>query len=319
MRIKSILRPKLLTKKGKPVPEWQRTRARQAALPELRRAARRAPAFEAPPLRIPKEQLVIWTLPAKFGLPDLLEPFPRFCRIVCRPPRLPMYRVRKDQKVFTATEWATFLHAIETIAVSGVPSPTYPEFVGMHDLAMTTPAGHMWGAHGGQNFLAWHREYLAKLEARLILINPLVTIPYWNWAVDRAVPASISNPGDLTAWGVTRSFSASWLPTPQQVNNALAAGVGPPDFATFQSAVEGIHNYVHGAVGGTMSTSRSPADPIFWLHHAFIDKLWDDWQRAHPAPAFNPPNVGDTLQPPPVMTRTVSQVLRTTDLGYVYQ
>jgi len=39
---------------------------------------------------------------------------------------------------------------------------------------------------------------------------------------------------------------------------------------------------------------------------------------AHPSPGGDPPNTGDTLQPPPIMTRTVGQVLDTRALGYVY-
>lgn len=59
------------------------------------------------------------------------------------------------------------------------------------------------------------------------------------------------------------------------------------------------------AVGGTMGTSSSPAYPVFWLHHAFIDKPFADWEIVHPSPGGDPPNTGDTLQPPPIMTRTV--------------
>jgi tyrosinase len=67
-----------------------------------------------------------------------------------------------------------------------------------------------------------------------------------------------------------------------------------------------------------MQTSTSPADPLFWLHHAFIDKLLADWHIAHTGAAFNPPNTAETLQPPPILTRTVNQVLSTQALGYVY-
>lgn len=42
------------------------------------------------------------------------------------------------------------------------------------------------------------------------------------------------------------------------------------------------HNYVHGAVGGPggwMSDPRTAAlDPIFWLHHANVDRLWEVWR-----------------------------------------
>lgn len=34
---------------------------------------------------------------------------------------------------------------------------------------------------------------------------------------------------------------------------------------------------------GQMGDSRSPLDPMFWIHHAGVDKLWYDWQNADPA------------------------------------
>ena len=39
------------------------------------------------------------------------------------------------------------------------------------------------------------------------------------------------------------------------------------------------HNFVHGWVGGTMSAFLSPLDPLFWCHHANLDRLWWRWVR----------------------------------------
>ena len=267
-------------------------------------------------LRIDKARIRI--APAQFSIRDLLLPERWWVAYFCRP-RL---RVRKNQKNLTQIEWQRFIHAIEALAESGMPSPTYADFVQIHINAMDTMAGMAWGAHtmaghNGRNFLAWHREYLAKIEARLIAINPLVTIPYWDWVTDRsAIPPALTDPGDLSDWGITRgaAFNGSALATAAQLN-ALLAGAA---FPAFQSTLEAspFHNLLHGLVGGTMRTSASPADPLFWLHHAFIDKIWADWQMLHPG--VNPANATEVLQPPPIMTRTVAQVLDTRSLGYVY-
>ncbi|MFI8436157.1 tyrosinase family protein [Streptomyces sp. NPDC079020] len=48
------------------------------------------------------------------------------------------------------------------------------------------------------------------------------------------------------------------------------------------------HNRVHQWVGGPMAGAASPDDPVFWLHHAFIDLLWARWQQAHPGSAYLP-------------------------------
>jgi hypothetical protein len=46
-------------------------------------------------------------------------------------------------------------------------------------------------------------------------------------------------------------------------------------YATFTAPINGIHGSVHIWVGGTMSDAAvSPADPVFWLHHANLDRLW---------------------------------------------
>jgi tyrosinase len=226
--------------------------------------------------------------------------------------------VRKNQKNLTPTEWARFIHAIEGLAEAGVPMPRYQDFVEVHRLSMDTMAGMAWGphtmpGHDGRNFLTWHREYLAKLESALMTINPLVTIPYWDWVNDRAIPPQLTVATDLAEWGVTRgAFSAASLPTAPTINAVIANMT----FTAFSGALEGPHGWVHNAVGGTMGLSTSPKDPLFWLHHGFIDKLWADWEVAHPG--ANPPNTSETLQPAPIMTRTVNQVLSTQALGYVY-
>jgi len=48
------------------------------------------------------------------------------------------------------------------------------------------------------------------------------------------------------------------------------------------------HDNVHGAMGGPagnafMVSFLSPVDPIFFLHHANIDRLWDAWTRRQAA------------------------------------
>lgn len=37
------------------------------------------------------------------------------------------------------------------------------------------------------------------------------------------------------------------------------------------------HNPVHNLIGNAMATMQSPNDPIFYLHHANVDRLWHAW------------------------------------------
>ncbi|KND35560.1 tyrosinase family protein [Streptomyces acidiscabies] len=56
------------------------------------------------------------------------------------------------------------------------------------------------------------------------------------------------------------------------------------------------HNRVHRWVGGVMLGGASVNDPVFWLHHAFIDLLWYRWQKRHAQHRYLPvkqPESGD--------------------------
>ena len=42
---------------------------------------------------------------------------------------------------------------------------------------------------------------------------------------------------------------------------------------------DGLHGDVHRMVSGTMNTEAAANDPIFFTHHANVDKIWGDWQK----------------------------------------
>lgn len=300
---------KSLKKKGKPVAEWNLKPAELKALIAAAPQPKTKP--KIPKLDVPKDKLFV---PPKVKLHHHLLDLGEFHSL------LTLTKVRKNQKDLTDAEWISLKAAISALAESTAASPRYDEFVDVHHRAMTTGAGMAWGAHRGINFLSWHREFLAKFEARLQLVNPTVTLPYWDWANDRGIPAALADLTAFPSWPITRRANAPGpLPTQAQVNGVLASGVTPPSYDTFRAALESPpHDQVHIAIGGDMATSRSPRDPIFWLHHAMVDKLWADWQRANVGAAFDPPNLGDVLRPTPIFTRRVGEILKTTDLGYVY-
>jgi tyrosinase len=103
------------------------------------------------------------------------------------------------------------------------------------------------------------------------------------------------------------------LPTSKDVEWALSDRVydTPPWDSTstrgFRNKLEGwgqgrgsaswhTHNRVHRWVGGHMVGGASVNDPVFWMHHAFIDLLWTHWQRRHKGVRYlpaRPPGAGD--------------------------
>lgn len=228
--------------------------------------------------------------------------------------------VRKNQKDLSDQEWAKLIDAINATHGIGIPAPRYRDFVRIHVEAMNpmSSEGMSWGVHTmgpmmiGRNFLSWHRQFLRQLERRLQVAEPDVTLPYWDWLTDREIPSALGRRALLAAWGVTRQWDASQLPQKADLDAVDARTT----FGPFQRRLEQVHNLVHEAVGGTMGGPSSPADPLFFLHHANIDRIWADWEKAHRRAV--PPNTSEVLKPPPIFGVTVASVQRVRDLGYSY-
>jgi len=43
------------------------------------------------------------------------------------------------------------------------------------------------------------------------------------------------------------------------------------------SAPPWMHNLVHVWIGGDMSPTTSPNDPVFYLNHCNVDRIWEKW------------------------------------------
>jgi hypothetical protein len=231
-----------------------------------------------------------------------------------------MAHVRKDQSKLSREEWGALIAAIDRLHGSGAPSPAYRAFIAVHVDAMTG-RGMAWGVHTmqnmgmvGRNFLAWHRQFLARFEQQLQRVGgPEVAVPYWDWIRTPEIPEPLSDRSLLRRWSIQRGrWDPAWLPTGRVVNAVMAES----GFTAFQSDLEAIHGGAHNAVGGDMATSRSPNDPLFWLHHANIDRLFAKWQGSRQARP--PPNPRETLQPRPILGEKVRDVIRTSALGYRY-
>jgi len=93
----------------------------------------------------------------------------------------------------------------------------------------------------------------------------------------------------------------------------------------------GVHLYIGGiwapasgaVAGGTMIYDTSPNDPVFWLHHANIDRLWAEWERTHPTAPYDPQqgaangfNGDNTMWPWHDMT--INSLQSTKAHGYTY-
>ena len=318
---------------GKPVPQWTIPEAElQLQLAEGRKQVADYPStlklLGVPDSLLPEVTSIPDTLPEAFFVDQAA-----YMRELWCPPR--KYRLRRSQRDFSSDDWNRFLDAFERLAGFGLfddllwEGPSLDDFVDIHVRAFD-PNDHVamgWGAHtmaghNGRNFLTWHREYLVKFEAALMAVNPLVTIPFWDWVHDPEIPEPLSDVfNNWHRFHVIHDpdFNPNNMPSAESVNAVL----DQTTYDSFRLQLEGAgviisnHNLVHRLVGGTMATGEAPAHPLFWLHHAFVDKLWADWQVSHD-PGGNPDNISEVLMPPPIMTRTVAGVVSTRNLGYVY-
>lgn len=76
----------------------------------------------------------------------------------------------------------------------------------------------------------------------------------------------------------------------------------------FPNGFYGVHSAGHYTVGGDPGGDFfvSPAEPVFYMHHAQIDRTWWIWQNLDPANRINqysgPTVVFDETSPPGKLT-----------------
>jgi tyrosinase len=50
-----------------------------------------------------------------------------------------------------------------------------------------------------------------------------------------------------------------------------------------------MHNRVHICIGGDMGSSTSPNnDPVFYLNHCNVDRIWAVWYEIYDSPPSSP-------------------------------
>ena len=136
--------------------------------------------------------------------------------------------------------------------------------------------------HGIAYFLAWHRGYLYYFEQQLRAIsgNRSLVLPYWDYYSTPQIPDEFTNPSPLNPLHVPRMNNSvidalTLAPFGSTVTNMQRGTTN-----AFETSFENMpHNLVHNIIGNAMADMRSPVDPIFWLHHANVDRLWSAWQQ----------------------------------------
>lgn len=145
-------------------------------------------------------------------------------------------------------------------------------------------------------FLPWHRMYVYYFEriCRRVLGDETFTLPYWNYSTGSSVlPAPFRNPSsplfrtDRNAGpNQGRPIDQGQPPRTLSAERALALPnfTAPGDEPGFNDVLDrDPHGTVHDLIGtdrGMGVVAWAAGDPIFWLHHCNIDRIWASWNNA---------------------------------------
>ncbi|HEY1142120.1 MAG TPA: tyrosinase family protein [Lysobacter sp.] len=173
----------------------------------------------------------------------------------------------------------------------------------------STLANEVWNtcqSHAGQNanhFLPWHRMFVYYFEriVRQVAQRPDFTLPYWDYtSYDTSkrgiLPAQFRMSDDPVFGSLYRPDRSTLANTGQPIhkNQAgdamdISAAMGKPNYSSvdavqgFCRAIDsGIHSKIHVLVGNSKNMGAVPyagRDPLFWVHHSSIDRMWASWNR----------------------------------------
>jgi len=183
------------------------------------------------------------------------------------------HRIRQEWQQFkVGSHYASFLKGIAAMRQNTNPSDR-------KSLQYWANVHVNFCPHGAPYFIAWHRGYLHYFEQELRLASgdPELNVPYWDYYSYPTIPAEFtdSTPGNplyRPRMGTNIHGALDLLPFAPDVYNFQH---GTPN--AFEPKLENVHNSVHNLIGGLMATMQSPLDPIFYLHHANIDRLTHAW------------------------------------------
>ncbi|KAJ3221078.1 hypothetical protein HK099_003795 [Clydaea vesicula] len=201
-------------------------------------------------------------------------------------------------------DWDAFIGAYMSLVSDG----TLASYVNQHVQS--------WGfAHFNAHFLPYHRIFLKKFEEDLQSRGARY-LPYWDSSADSQ---DLLNSQILTAefFGKLASdgtiqdgpFSRGNYSTPvdglpltrgYKEGDTLYAfpliqnAINNPSFSGMSEDIEyGQHAVVHSIIGGasgSMSVQTSPNDPLFFLHHCYVDYIFYKWQLQNPGSPFEADN-----------------------------
>ncbi|KAK3089098.1 hypothetical protein FSP39_000769 [Pinctada imbricata] len=224
-------------------------------------------------------------------------------------PRPRTLRIRKEIRMMTDRERADFFRAIQMLKADTSIQPNRYDFLGLVHFRMVD------NIHHGAAFLPWHRVFITIFENALRQKVPTVTLPYWDSTMDEAMidstqsnlwtPEFIGNGNGIVNNGPFAFWQTPNGPLIRNIGNAggelfsrdaifsilsrnRMAQITEPA-APDQFNIENYHGNVHTWLGGQMEPMETSAfDPVFYLHHAFVDYVYELFRQRQIAQGIDP-------------------------------
>jgi tyrosinase len=214
-----------------------------------------------------------------------------------------MVRIRKNAESLTDAERDRFTTAIAKLNAHG--AGLFNDFRAMHREQIALDQ-----AHGAPGFLSWHRAYLLDLERELQIIDASVALPYWRFDQPAArlfTPEFLgqTNPFGTVILGPANLLQQWVVDSLPGISRRPRAGVDPvgvggavidqaatlalggpnaiydigPGFGGFERMEGNPHGSAHTSwTGWIQNPGTAPRDPLFFLLHCNVDRLWATWQ-----------------------------------------
>jgi len=222
--------------------------------------------------------------------------------------------VRYEWRQYSASDRLAFIGAVKCL-MSKPPSGNFPPATNRYEDFARIHQMYMPNIHGNPKFLPWHRYYLWTFEQVLRTECGFDrAMVWWDETMDAGhfgqldmftspsyfghLPAPVNgNPVCITS-GAFAGLTCHIGPGSSNGAHCLSRGGNAADtaqcntnfintcnsrssYADMESCLEfGPHAYGHNGIGGVMSdVSASPSDPLFWMHHGFVDHSFRLWQN----------------------------------------
>nr|CAF03590.1 haemocyanin precursor [Nautilus pompilius] len=212
-------------------------------------------------------------------------------------------RIRKDLNTLTDGELESLRNAFLRLQEEGA----YEPIAAFHGVPAKCRGedGNIYTCcvHGMPTFPHWHRLYVIQVEHALRERGSGVSVPYWDWTKRfNHLPALMdestfynsrknemnTNPfhrGSISFINshTSRDFQPELFNSDYLYENTLLA-LEQNDFCNFEVQLEVLHNAIHAWIGGRDTYSMSSLDyaaydPIFFIHHSTLDRIWAIWQE----------------------------------------